>query len=134
VATVTGFRAGPAGMARSVSATIRFTNKSPRRLVIGLVDGSGAATDARGTRYAVRTAGLRGIGSISSSSFDPKFGMDPGGSDEATIEFESPSGSVSDSAGTTWDIELTVREIDPVANSQYKLGKQYALRFRGLKP
>lgn len=53
VATVTDFRPGTVGAARMVSATIRFTNKTARALVVGYVDASGVATDDRGNRYTV---------------------------------------------------------------------------------
>jgi len=133
VALVTDFRPGAAGTASVVSATIRFTNKTPRELVVGYVDGSAVATDDRGNRYAVRRGSIGGIGTISSSSFDPKFTLQPGTSNDSRFEFEWLPGSPTDRAGTTWDIEFAVREIDLVGTKQYKLGKQHVLQFRGFR-
>jgi hypothetical protein len=133
VVMVTEFRPGAVGATWMVSATIRFTNKTPRELVVGYVDGSGVATDDRGNRYTVRPGAVAGIGTISTSGFDPKFTMQPGAGNEGRIEFQWIPGSRNDPVGTTWDVEFAVREIDPVANKQYKLGKQHVLQFRGFR-
>ena len=133
IALVTDFRPGAAGTTVLVSATIRFSNKTPRELAVGYVDGSAVATDDRGNRYAVRRGSIGGIGTISSSSFDPKFTLQPGTSSDSRFEFEWLPASPSDRAGTTWDIEFAVREIDLVGIKQYKLGKQHMLQFHGFR-
>lgn len=129
VVTVTEVRAGVGG---TVAVTVRFTNKTPRPLVVGYTDGSGAATDGRGNRLLFVPAAVQGIGIISRSGFDPKLTLQPGASGDASFEF-GESGGGGDAAGSTWDVELTIREIDPVANHQYKLGKEHPLQFRGLR-
>lgn len=133
VVVVTNLRPGSAGTSRSVSLTIRFTNKTPRALVMGYVDASGMATDDRGNRYLVGQGAVGSIGVISSASFDPKFTLQPGESGEGRIEFAWAPSSGSEVAGTVWDVGFTIREIDPVADKQYKLGKEHVLQFRGLR-
>lgn len=134
MATVTDFRPGATGTAPTVSLTIRLTNKTPRALVVGYVDASGVATDDRGNRFVVGPGAVRGIGIISSSSFDPRFILQPGASGDGRIEFARRPGPGNNVAGTAWDVEFTLREIDPVANNQYKLGTEHVLQFRGLRP
>ena len=133
VVVVTNLRPGAAGTSRLVSLTVRFTNKTPRALVMGYVDASGMATDDRGNRYLVGPGAVGSIGVISSASFDPKFALQPGESGEGRIDFAWAPSSGSDVGGTVWDVGFTIREIDPVADKQYKLGKEYVLQFRGLR-
>ena len=133
VVVITNFRPGAAGSSRVVSLTIRFTNKTPRALVMGYVDASGMATDDRGNRYLVGPGAVGSIGVISSASFDPRFTLQPGESGEGRIEFAWAPSSGSDVGGTIWDVGFTIREIDPVAEKQYKLGKEHVLQFRGLR-
>lgn len=131
LATVTEVRAG-VGTPRTITLTIRFTNKTPRPLVVGYADASGSATDERGNRLLVVSTAVRGIGIISRSGFDPKLTLQPGESGEAGFEFAASAGQGGDISGA-WDVEFTIREIDPVANHQYKLGKEHLLQFRGLR-
>lgn len=133
VATVTELQRSVAGTSSVVTVTIRFTNKTPRALVVGYVDASGSATDDQGNRFSVGSGAVRGIGVISTSSFDPRFVLQPGGSADGRIEFARGSSAGNDVAGTAWDLQLTFREIDQVAAKQYKLGKEHVLQFRGLR-
>lgn len=130
VAMVTEVRAGAGA---TLAVTVRFTNKTPRPLVVGYTDGSGAATDGRGGRLLLVPAAVQGIGIISRSGFDPKLTLQPGASGDARFEFGGPGGGGADAATSLWSVELTIREIDPVANHQYKLGKEHPLQFRGLR-
>ena len=130
VATIIEVRAGAGA---TLAVTVRFTNKTPRPLVVGYTDGSGAATDGRGNRLLFVPAAVQGIGIISRSGFDPKLTLQPGASGDARFEFGGSGGGGGDAATSTWDLELTIREIDPVANHQYKLGKEHPLQFRGLR-
>jgi hypothetical protein len=130
VATVTDFRTSVSGRYRIVSATVRFQNKLNRPLILGYVPKSGIATDDRGNRYEIGGAsGVRGIGLISSGALDVKFALQPGESSDARFEFGWEPGR--EIYGSAFQIEMAIREIDPVAAHQYTLGKEHALRFTG---
>jgi hypothetical protein len=130
LATVTDFRTSVSGRYRIVSATIRFQNKLNRPLILGYVPKSGIATDDRGNRYEIGGDGsVRGIGLISSGALDVKFVLQPGESSEARFEFGWQPGR--EIYGSAFQIEMAIREIDPVATHQYTLGKEHVLRFTG---
>lgn len=130
VANVTDFRMSVSGRYRVVTTTIRFQNKLNRPLILGYVPRSGIATDDRGNRYQIgNDASVRGIGVISNAALDVKFILQPGESSDARFEFGwSPGQEI---FGTTYQVELAVREINPVSATQYTLGKEHALRFTG---
>lgn len=129
VATVTDFRTSVAGRYRVVTTTMRFQNKLKRPLILGYVPRSGIATDDRGNRYQIGADGVRGIGTISGGALDVKFSLQPGEASDARFEFAWAPGN--EIFGTSYEVELAVREIDPVSASQYTLGKEHALRFTG---
>jgi hypothetical protein len=131
VATVTDFRQSTSGRDRLVSITVRFQNRLTTPLTLGYVQNSGVATDDQGVRYVVWGAGaIRGIGEITGNTFDSKFTLEPGESSDARFEFGwRPTGN--QIYGTTFDFDLAVREIDRVGANQFRLGKEYALQFRG---
>jgi len=130
VANVTDFRTSVSGRYRVVTTTIRFQNKLDRPLILGYVPRSGIATDDRGNRYQIGSdAGVRGIGVISSGALDVKFILQPGESSDARFEFGWQPGQ--EIFGTSYEVELAIREINPVSSSQYTLGKEHALRFTG---
>lgn len=131
VATVTDFRTSTAGSNRLVTLTLRFRNGSPRPLRLGYVAGSGVVTDDQGNRYVTYGAdAVRGLGEITSARFDPKFVLQPGEHGDARVEFTwRPSGG--EIFGTRYTVELAVREIDPVSATQFRLGREHALQFRG---
>jgi hypothetical protein len=129
-ATVTDFRTSVSGRYRIVSTTIRFQNKLNRPLILGYVPHSGIATDDRGNRYLLGSdAQVRGMGVISSNALDVKFVLQPGESSDARFEFGWQPGH--EIYGSAFQVELAIREIDPVAAHQYTLGKEHALRFSG---
>jgi hypothetical protein len=131
--TVTDFRTSAAGYTRLAAATVRFRNKTDRPLVLGYMHGSGVVIDDLGHRYAIDTRdgnNVRAIGVITGSTFDPKFTLQPGESSDARFQFSWYAGN--NAAGTAYQLELTIREIDSVAGPQYKLGREHAIQFRGL--
>ena len=128
-ATVTDFRTSVSGRYRVVTTTVRFQNKLRRPLILGYVPRSGIATDDRGNRYQIGADGVRGIGTISGGALDVKFSLQPGEASDARFEFGWAPGH--EIFGTSYEVELAVREIDPVSASQYTLGKEHALRFTG---
>lgn len=122
-----------AGPNEAHRATVRFQNKANRPLVLGYVQESGIITDDQGNRYVVYGNGsVRGIGEISRSTFDPKFVLQPGESSDARFEFVWRPSSANQIIGTAFQIDLAIREIDPVTGNQFRLGREHALHFRGL--
>ncbi len=133
-ATVTDFRTSAVSYYKVVSATVRFKNKTNRPLILGYVGGSGISTDDQGHRYEVTSAnGVRGIGWITGNTFDSKFTIPPGEFADARIEMSWRPASRADIFGTSWVMEFAIREIDPVAATQYRLGREHALQFRGFR-
>lgn len=127
-ATMSDFRTSVAANYRLATARVRIENKTNRPLVLGYLQGSGVVIDNLGNRYAMKD--VRAIGTITGSTFDPKFTLQPGENSEARFEFSWYAGNTI--AGTTFEMELAIREIDPVAGNQFRLGREHALRFNGL--
>jgi hypothetical protein len=130
VAIVSDFRLSSDGGGRVITATVRFMNKMNRALVVGYVQGSGLAVDDQGNRYGLSGSNaVRGIGEIVGDRLDPKFSLSPGERSDARFEFTFRPGR--EILGTKYEIDFTFREIDPVSGNQWRLGKEYALHFRG---
>ncbi|MES2124289.1 MAG: hypothetical protein V4503_06325 [Gemmatimonadota bacterium] len=134
VATVTDFRTSSVSYYKVVTATVRLRNKLNRPLILGYVAGSGIATDDQGHRFEVTSAtGVRGIGVISNNTFDSKFILQPGESSDARIEMSWRPANRNEIFGTSWVMEFSIREIDPIAGNQFRLGREHALQFRGFR-
>ncbi|MDB4892934.1 MAG: hypothetical protein JWL61_4789 [Gemmatimonadetes bacterium] len=134
-ASVTDFRTSQQDRGtRLVTTTVRFQNKTTRPLILGYVQNSGIATDDQGNRFVVFGAqAVRGIGEIA-NTFDPKFVLQPGEASDARFEYVFRMPSASTILGTKYDVELAVREINPVAGNQFRLGREHAIQFRGFGP
>src|SRR2546425_5145775 len=129
--SIADVRTSTQGSTRYVALTLRFQNKEQRPLTLGYVQGSGLITDDRGNRY--QLAGpIRGMGGIKPGAFDGKFTLQPGESGDARLEF-AWSGSGNQIFGTVYELGLAVREIVPIAGSQWQLGQEHALRFADLR-
>jgi hypothetical protein len=129
-ASVTEFRASLQGGYKTLTVTLRFRNKLSRQLSLGYVPASGGATDDRGNRYIVRDQDTRGIGYINGrSNVDDKFQIAPGGTADARFLLIWGGGQL---FGNTFDLDLTVREINPAGNGQNTLGAEYPLQIVGL--
>ena len=114
---------------RSIAVTVRFTNLTPKPLILGYVSGSGVITDDRGNRYLVPSAAaIRGIGEIQGNTFDGTFTLEPGEWSDARFEYllRMTSGLI---LGTTYEMEMAVREIDRLPGEQFRLGKEHAIRW-----
>jgi len=134
-ASVTDFRTSQQDRGtRMVTTTVRFQNKTTRPLILGYVQNSGIATDDQGNRFVVYGAqAVRGIGEIA-NTFDPKFVLQPGEASDARFEYVFRMPNANTILGTKYDVELAVREINPVAGNQFRLGKEHAIQFRGFGP
>lgn len=132
-ATVTEFRVSPNTLGnRPIQVAVRFTNRTDRPLILGYVDRSAAAFDDRGNKHELQnSAKLTGIGRIERQRFDPKFTLGPGESADARMElnfFVNRNVIV----GTAFDLEMSVREIEPLPGNQYRLGREHALSWQHL--
>lgn len=132
-ATITDFRASPNTVGnRPLNLTVRFHNKSDQPLILELVAGTAAAFDDRGNNYALQnTTKLTGIGLIKRNRFDPKFTLAPGESSDARLELNFYVGR-NVIVGTAFDVEMSVREIDPRPGNQFEVGREHALSWQGL--
>jgi hypothetical protein len=127
--SVVEFRASlPQGGWKVLTTTLRFRNKLNRPLVLGYVVGSGGATDDRGNRYVVKDQDTRGIGLVAQRA-DDKFVIAPGDTGDARFTLVWGGQGI---YGSTFDLDLTVREITPVGNGQTTLGPEYPLQIVGL--
>ncbi|HZW90021.1 MAG TPA: hypothetical protein VFF12_13145 [Myxococcaceae bacterium] len=126
--SVVEFRATLQGGWKILTTTLRFRNKLNRPLVLGYVVGSGGATDDRGNRYLVKDQDVRGIGLISQRA-DDKFVIAPGDTGDARFTLVWGGQGI---YGSTFDLDLTVREITQVGNGQTTLGSEYPLQIVGL--
>jgi hypothetical protein len=130
-ATVTGFRSSKQGAKRVLTATVHFVNKTAKPLTIGYVSESGVALDELGNRYEVPGAGaVRAIGEVSGATFDPKFTLPPGEGGDARFELSWEPGKAK--AGSSYELDLAIREITPTTGDQFKLGAEHALHFATL--
>jgi len=130
-ATITDFRTSTADRNKLLTATVRFQNKKNQPLILGYVDSSGVATDDRGNRYLTNGATVRGIGLIRGNELDAKFTLQPGEASDGRFELIWRS-TGREIFGTSFEMELAIREINPIAEGQYTLGREHAIHFRGL--
>jgi hypothetical protein len=132
-ATMVDFRVTALGRDRMVTATVKFRNKTARPLILGFVADAGVAIDDQGNRHLIAGDGaVRGIGLIARNTVDPKFVLQPGEASDGRFEllWRPPTGR--EIFGTSYTLDLTVREIVPLPANQFRLGREHAIRFNGL--
>lgn len=131
-ATVSNVRASKQGANRLVSFTVRFENKTDKPLALGYVSESAAIVDDKGNRYEIASAaGVRAIGTVNGTAFDPKFMLQPKEGADARFELLWKDAGKA-AAGKTFDVDLAVREILPTGAEQYKLGSEHALHYSAI--
>ncbi len=132
-ATINDFRTSAAGRFKIITANLRITNKLNRGLTLGVEQGSGLAIDDQGNRYVIDSPNsIRGLGVITSSSaVDTKFTLAPGESGDARVEMLLAM-EHNIVYGTSFQISMTLREIDRVGASQLRLGREHEVRFAQL--
>lgn len=117
---------------KTLTLRMSFRNKANRPIILGYVSGSGIATDDRGNRYVpAGQRAVQGIGVVQGTTGDPKFTLQPGESSDARFEFVWNS-SGQEIFGLSFQVELAVREIEPLPGNQIRLGREHALHFSGL--
>lgn len=134
-ASVTDLRTSEVGGYRVVAVNMRVRNRVGRPLLLGYVSQSGLITDDQGNRYAVSDGtGVRGMGVITSAGFDPKFVLQAGEEADVRLEFGWRPSSRGQIVGTSYQMDLALREIQPLAGEQFRLGREHALHFGALQP
>jgi hypothetical protein len=130
-AVITDFRTSVSGYDHILSTSIRFQNKTSHPLILGYVSGSGVAIDEQGNRYAAYDPNVRGIGLIASRNVDTKFTLQPGEASDARFEFgwRPTRGAV---YGLAYEMDLTVREVEPLEGNQLRLGAEHVIHFSNL--
>lgn len=132
-ATVTNLRESTQGTQRVLTATVRFENKTAKPLTLGYVSESAVALDEQGNRYVVPGAGgVRAIGVIEGSHFDPKFTLAPRQAADTRFELMLEPGKAA--AGKNYELDLAIREIVAGSAGQQKLGTEHALHFASIGP
>lgn len=132
-ATIINFRPSTVDVrTRAIAITMRFQNRTDRPLILGYVAESGIITDDQGQRYLVHPASVRGIGVVS-SQFDPKFVLQPGEGSDARFDLVMAP-SANRIVGTRFEMDIAIREIDPLPANQFRLGREHSLRFAALAP
>ena len=131
-ATITDFRTSTSGGLKLIDVDVRFQNKTNQPLILGYVNGSGTALDDRGNRYGVWGGnGFRGIGLVNGgNNFDPKFNIRAGSFSDAQFELAWAPGQTA--YGLTFELNLTVDEINSIEAGQHTLGGEFPLHYRGL--
>jgi len=132
-ATIADFRTSTGNGFKVIDAVVHFQNKSGKPLILGYVYGSASATDERGNRYALNnygTAGLRGMGLIRGQSLDAKFVLQSGGAGDAHFQLLWRPGRAIQ--GTTFTLDISVREANPLQGNQFSLGGEFPLHYEGL--
>ncbi|HET9604093.1 MAG TPA: hypothetical protein VFO96_07355 [Gemmatimonadales bacterium] len=133
-ASVADVRTSVSGRDRLVAVTLRIRNRMNHPLTLAYVQNSGVITDDRGNRYVVYgPTAVRGLGEIAGSRVDPKFTLPAGETADARLEFlwRPTSGAI---YGTVYDLDVALRELEPLPADQWQLGREHALQYRGLGP
>src|SRR6185437_15831914 len=130
-AVVTNFRTSELRGYKVIDAVVRFRNKTAKPLILAYAQGSGTAVDDKGNRYVVYGAnGVRGIGQVYGSTFDPRFSLQPGGTGDAQFELMWYPGQ--QIYGFHFELNLTVNEINSYEGNQHSLGGEFPLHYERL--
>lgn len=120
------------GNTKTLTVRLSFRNKLNRPLVLGYVANSGVATDDHGHKYLVNgDRAVQGIGVIQGNVGDQKFVLQPGEASDARFEFVW-NASPQEIFGLSFQVDLAIREVDPIPGNQMRLGREHALHFSGL--
>ncbi len=131
-AAVVDFRMSVKNGVKVMDATVRFVNKSNQPLILGYVDNSAVGLDDQGNRYGTYyNTGLAGMGVVAGNNIDPKFMLQPGSAGDARYELMWRPGA-QDPISSTFEVDMTIREVNTLAGGQHTLGGEYPLRFQGL--
>jgi len=122
-----------------VRTTVRFTNISPRPLILAYRQGSQKVTDDQGLVYnwnrgSYELKSIAGIGIVGRDSADPQFVLNPGESREASFEGVLQYSQRRQVPGTVYNHDLTIVELDVLNGQQVRARRDHAVSFAGLAP
>jgi hypothetical protein len=128
-ATVTRFQAGSTQPVK-LNVNIQFQNKSDEPVALGYLAGSAVATDEQGHQYAVDDSEIRDIGVIKSGAVEEPLVLHSGQTRDVPFSFVGPAGQ--ESHGSTFVVQVIVRQIHSLQKGRLELGAATSLRFAGL--
>ncbi len=133
-AEVTSVTSSKSGGYYVVRATLRFTNRSDRPVLLGYRARSGSAIDEVGNRYANdgnERNRVTGIGYVTSKSADSQLILKPGQSRSASFE-SSLWVYRGTRLGTVWSYDLTIDVLEILPSRQVRSVQEYVIGFKGL--
>ncbi len=130
-ATIAQFRTSTDGSGnKMLDAIVHFQNKTDQVLSLGYADGSAEGMDDHGNRYELNKNGVRGMGVIAGTAPDAKFVLQPSGTGDA--RFELLWNAKDQIAGATYELDLSVREMNQGDDKKWALGNETLLHYDGL--
>lgn len=130
-ATITQFRTSTDGSGNKIlDAIVHFKNKTDQALSLGYADGSADSLDDHGNRYELNKNGVRGMGIVTGTAPDAKFVLQPSGTGDARFELLwNPKDQI---AGATYELDLSIREMNQGDDKKWALGNETLLHYDGL--
>ncbi len=130
-ATVAQFRTSTDGSGnKMLDAIVHFQNKTDQVLSLAYADGSAESMDDHGNRYELNKNGVRGMGTVTGTTPDAKFVLQPNGTGDARFELLwNPKDQI---AGATYELDLSIREMSRGDDKQWALGNESLLHYDGL--
>jgi hypothetical protein len=130
-ATIAQFRTSTDGSGnKMLDAIVHFQNKTGQVLSLGYADGSAEGMDDHGNRYELNKNGVRGMGVIAGTTPDAKFVLQPSGTGDA--RFELLWNAKDQIAGATYELDLSIREMNQGDDKKWALGNETLLHYDGL--
>jgi len=130
-ATITQFRTSTDGSGNKiVDAIVHFKNKTSQVLSLGYADGSADGMDDHGNRFELNKNGVRGMGIVTGTTPDAKFVLQPNGAGDA--RFELLWNQKDQIAGATYELDLSIREMNQGDDKKWALGNETLLHYDGL--
>lgn len=116
---------------QGVRTMVRFTNVSPRPIVLAYRDRSSAVSDDKGLAYRW-SAKSYGIGVVTANTADPQFRLEPGESREASFDGVLQYSMRQQVAGSVFSHDLTIVELALVEGQRIRELRDHAISFSGL--
>ena len=120
-----------------LQAKVRFRNLTNQPITLAYVADSAVIVDNYGGRYSSRNTnygeGAKGIGIVQRNEADPQFVLGPGASDDATFTLSRKRNvDKSDPMGSTFNLDLTIAQLEVLASQQIRTTREYSVGFTGL--
>jgi hypothetical protein len=113
-----------------LQARMRFRNLTNQPITLGYAAGSAIITDNFGNRYSSTTPsygdGAKGIGIVRNDQADPQFVLRPGASGDVMFSL-SRGRARSDRVGATFNLDLTIAQLEVLDSRQVRTVREYAV-------